>query len=54
MLSIKGAYHPKEGLNGSPESIRASVEEAVKVLPPGIKPIDIFECARKARSAASG
>jgi pyridoxine 4-dehydrogenase len=46
VLSIKGAYHPKEGPNGSPEGIRASVEEAVKVLPPSIKPIDIFECAR--------
>ncbi|KAH6666096.1 NADP-dependent oxidoreductase domain-containing protein [Halenospora varia] len=46
VLSIKGAYHPKEGPNGSPEGIRASVEEAVNVLPPSIKPIDIFECAR--------
>ena len=46
VLSIKGAYHPKEGPNGSPEGIRASVEEAVKVLPPSIKPIDVFECAR--------
>lgn len=46
MLSIKGAYHPKEGPDGSPEGIRASVEEAVKVLPPSIKPIDIFQCAR--------
>lgn len=46
VLSIKGAYRPKEGPNGSPEGIRASVEEAIKVLPPSIKPIDIFECAR--------
>lgn len=46
VLSIKGAYHPKEGPNGSPEGIRASVEEAVKVLPPSIKLIDIFECAQ--------
>ncbi|RYP10910.1 hypothetical protein DL764_000346 [Monosporascus ibericus] len=46
VLSIKGAFHPKEGPNGSPEDIRASVEEAVKVLPPSIKPIDIFQCAR--------
>jgi pyridoxine 4-dehydrogenase len=46
VLSVKGAYHPKEGPNGSPEGIRASVEEALKVLPPSIKPIDIFECAR--------
>ncbi|KAK9389412.1 NADP-dependent oxidoreductase domain-containing protein [Lipomyces mesembrius] len=34
VLSIKGAYHPKEGPNGSPAGIRP------------IKPIDIFECAR--------
>jgi len=46
VLSIKGAYHPKEGPDGSPEGIRVSVEEALKVLPPSIKPIDIFECAR--------
>ena len=46
VLSIKGAYHPKEGPCGSPEGIRASVEEAIKVLPPSIKAIDIFECAR--------
>ena len=36
----------KEGPNGSPENIRASVEDAIKVLPPSVKSIDIFECAR--------
>jgi pyridoxine 4-dehydrogenase len=46
MLSIKGAYHPKDGPDGSSDGIRASVEEAVKALPPTIKPIDIFGCAR--------
>ena len=46
VLSIKGAYDMKEGPDGSPEGIRASVEEALKVLPPSIKPIDVFECAR--------
>ncbi len=46
MLCIKGAYHPKDGPDGSPESIRASVEEAIKILPPSVKSIDIFECAR--------
>ena len=45
VLSIKGAYNMKTGPNGSPEGIRASVEEAVKVLG-GIKTIDVFECAR--------
>ncbi|MCJ1477624.1 Pyridoxine 4-dehydrogenase [Lambiella insularis] len=45
VLSIKGAYDMKTGPNGSPEGIRASVEEAVKVLG-GTKTIDVFECAR--------
>ena len=45
VLSIKGAYDIKTGPDGSPEGIRASVEEAVKVLG-GTKTIDIFECAR--------
>ena len=45
VLSIKGAYDAKTGPNGSPEGIRASVEEAVKVLG-GTKTIDVFECAR--------
>lgn len=45
VLSIKGAYDMKKGPNGSPEGIRASVEEAVRVLG-GTKTIDVFECAR--------
>lgn len=45
VLGIKGAYDMKTGPNGSSEGIRASVEEAVKVLG-GIKTIDVFECAR--------
>jgi pyridoxine 4-dehydrogenase len=45
VLSIKGAYDIRTGPDGSPEGIRASVEEAVKVLG-GTKTIDIFECAR--------
>ena len=36
----------KEDPNGSPENIRASVEDAIRVLPPSVKSIDIFECAR--------
>ncbi len=46
MLSIKGAFDIKTGPNGSPEAIRASVEEAFKVLG-GTKTIDVFECARR-------
>ena len=46
VLSIKGAFSMKEGPNGSPEGVRASVEEAIQVLPPSVKSIDIFECAR--------
>ncbi|KAK4111921.1 Aldo/keto reductase [Canariomyces notabilis] len=46
VLSIKGAYDPKTHTpDGSPEGIRASVGEALKVLN-GVKNIDIFECAR--------
>lgn len=45
VLSIKGAYDARAGPNGSPEGIRASVEDAVKVLN-GTKTIDVFECAR--------
>lgn len=45
VLSIKGAYGTKTGPDGSPEGIRASVEEAIKVLG-GTKSIDVFECAR--------
>ena len=46
VLSIKGAYGMKTGPDGSPEGIRASVDEAVKVLA-GTKTIDVFECARR-------
>ncbi|RYP26564.1 hypothetical protein DL768_011704 [Monosporascus sp. mg162] len=45
VLSIKGAFSPRTGPDGSPEGIRASVEEAFRVLG-GTKTIDIFECAR--------
>ena len=45
VLSIKGAYDMKTGPSCSPEGIRASVEEAIKVLN-GTKSIDVFECAR--------
>ncbi|KAL9603482.1 MAG: hypothetical protein Q9219_001169 [cf. Caloplaca sp. 3 TL-2023] len=45
VLSIKGAFDLKTGPNGTPEGIRASVEEAVRALG-GCKTIDVFECAR--------
>ena len=46
ILSIKGAYDFTTHLpTGSPEAIRASVEEALRVLD-GVKKIDIFEMAR--------
>lgn len=45
VLSIKGAFDVRAGPIGTPEGIRASVEEAVKVLG-GTKTIDVFECAR--------
>ena len=45
VLSIKGAYDFKTGPNATPEGLRASVEEAVKILG-GTKTIDVFECAR--------
>lgn len=46
MLSIKGAYDRETYTpQGSPESVRASVEEALRVLD-GVKKIDVFECAR--------
>ena len=45
VLCIKGAFGARTGPDGSPEGIRASVDEAIKVLG-GSKTIDIFECAR--------
>lgn len=46
VLSIKGAYdRPTNSPRGSPEAIRASVDEALRVLG-GAKKIDVFEMAR--------
>ncbi|OTB17133.1 hypothetical protein K445DRAFT_74350 [Daldinia sp. EC12] len=45
VLSVKGAFTLQTGPDGSPEGIRASVEEALEILG-GTKTIDIFECAR--------
>ncbi|KAL4885813.1 NADP-dependent oxidoreductase domain-containing protein [Aspergillus karnatakaensis] len=45
-LSIKGALNPATyNPECNPESIRASVNEALRILD-GVKKIDIFECAR--------
>ncbi|KAJ7157444.1 NADP-dependent oxidoreductase domain-containing protein [Mycena filopes] len=46
VLTIKGSFTLQGGPDGSPEGIRASVEQAIKILPPSIKSIDIFECGR--------
>ncbi|KAL3462407.1 NADP-dependent oxidoreductase domain-containing protein [Aspergillus heterothallicus] len=46
ILSIKGCYDlATHKPNGTPEGVRASVEDALSVLD-GVKKIDIFECAR--------
>lgn len=45
VLSIKGAHDLARGPDCSPEGIRTSVEEALRVLD-GTKKIDVFECAR--------
>jgi len=45
VLSIKGAFAAHTGPTGSAEDIRASVEEALRVLD-GAKRIDVFEMAR--------
>ncbi|KAI1205323.1 Aldo/keto reductase [Annulohypoxylon truncatum] len=45
VISIKGCFTFDNGPDGSPEGIRAAVEEAVRVLG-GTKTIDVFELAR--------
>lgn len=45
IVSIKGALGPNREPTGSPEAIRASVDNAYNVLK-GVKTIDIFEMAR--------
>ncbi|KAF2498136.1 aldo/keto reductase [Lophium mytilinum] len=46
VLSIKGAYDRATNMpTGSPEAVRTSVEEALRVLD-GTKKIDVFQCAR--------
>jgi pyridoxine 4-dehydrogenase len=45
VLCVKGAFGLQTGPIGSPEGIRAAVEEAIQVLG-GTKKIDVFEMAR--------
>ena len=45
VIVIKGAYVHGKGPNGSPEAIRAAVDEACNVLGT-VKKIDVFEMAR--------
>ena len=47
VLSIKGGLEVAQKLpNGSPEFVRSSVEGCLDILPPSLKKIDIFQCAR--------
>ena len=46
VLSIKGGITPARTPDGSEAFVRKSVDECVQILPPSIKKIDIFECAR--------
>lgn len=46
VLSIKGGITSARTPDGSAAFVRKSVEECVQTLPPSIKKIDIFECAR--------
>ena len=46
LLSIKGAVVNGHEPTGTPEGVRASVENCIRMLGPG-KKIDLFECARK-------
>lgn len=45
VLSVKGAYG-HDGIDASPEGIRRSIDNCIKLLK-GRKKIDIFECARR-------
>ena len=46
VLGIKGGLDSNMIPNGSAEFVRKSVENAMKVLPPSLKKIDYFQCAR--------
>ena len=47
VLSIKGGLGIADKIpNGSREFVRSSVEGCLEILPPHLKKIDIFQCAR--------
>ena len=47
ILSIKGGLNIADKVpNGSREFVRSSVEGCLDILPPRLKKIDIFQCAR--------
>ena len=45
-LSIKGGLTLEKIPDGSESFVRQSVEECLKILPPSVKKIDLFQCAR--------
>lgn len=46
VLSLKSGLNKDRVPDGSSKFVRKCVEECVKVLPPSLKKIDIFQCAR--------
>jgi pyridoxine 4-dehydrogenase len=46
VISIKGGVDPNKGPDASPEGIRRSIDNCMRLLK-GRKKIDIFECARR-------
>lgn len=46
VLSMKAGLTKDRTPDGSPKFVRECVDECLKVLPPSLKKIDIFECAR--------
>ena len=46
VLSIKGGLDSQKIPNGSEQFVRRSVDDCLKILPPSLKKIDIFQCAR--------
>ncbi len=46
VLSIKGGLTSAKIPDGSEQFVRKSVEDCLKILPPNLKKIDVFQCAR--------
>lgn len=46
VLSIKGGLDSNKIPNGTEPFVRKSVEACLEILPPSVKKIDIFQCAR--------